>query len=387
MNCRQLLLIPTALLALATAPLAAQSSDSSRTHLEQARSLAGLEFLPAEEIQCGEFGTLGKDPYATLDREDRVTPTQVFDNLYYVGTRTVGSWVVRTSQGLVLINALHTAWVKSTLLGGLKKLRLDPADVKYVLVTEPTGANFGGARYFQSTAGAQIVMSEAGWDALSQLTAERGRGVERPEGSSPGSGGDEPDQGRRGGYGGGRGGFGGGRGGFGGGDGGFGGGAGGGYGGRGGASGGRGAAAMLVDERPTRDAVALDGEPVILGDESLTLALTPGSTAGTMSVIIPVTDHGRPHVAVLVGGTRVPLSPALREEYATSMTRLARLAAGAHADLVLTPYPFLDNAVARMDSLRRAQPGAANPFLVGPSATGRFLAMLGQCALAQAERR
>ncbi len=373
-----------ALLATATIGLAAQAPDSSHMHLERARALAGLDFLHAEEIQCGEFGSLGPDPYTTLNRDDRVTPTQLFDNLYYVGTRSVGAWVVRTPQGLVLVNALHTDWVKSTLVSGMKKLKLDPADVKYVLVTEPSGADFGGARYFQSTYGTQIVMSEAGWDAMSQLTAERGGRVEQPGGRSPGTGGGEPDQGRRGGSGGGRGGFGGGRGGFGGpGGGGFG---GGGYGGRGDASGGRSGPAMLVDERPNRDAVALDGEPVILGDETLTVALTPGSTAGTMSVIVPVTDHGTPHVALIVGGTRVPLSAALQEEYAASMVRLADVAARAHADVVLTPYPFLDDAVARMDSLRRARPGTSNPFVVGESATARFLAVLGQCDLAQPAR-
>ena len=39
-------------------------------------------------------------------------PGQAFDNLYYVGSAAVSAWVIKTSQGLILIDAMNNAPVK-----------------------------------------------------------------------------------------------------------------------------------------------------------------------------------------------------------------------------------------------------------------------------------
>src|SRR5262249_35539754 len=51
--------------------------------------------------------------------------------------------------------------------------------------------------------------------------------------------------------------------------------------------------------RPKRDLMATDGQKFTLGDTTLTLYLTPGHTPGTISVLIPVKDSGRPHLVAL----------------------------------------------------------------------------------------
>jgi metallo-beta-lactamase class B len=55
--------------------------------------------------------------------------------------------------------------------------------------------------------------------------------------------------------------------------------------------------------KPKRDMVAVDGQQLTLGDTSITMYLTPGHTPGTISTLIPVKDHGRPHIAAQWGGT------------------------------------------------------------------------------------
>jgi metallo-beta-lactamase class B len=55
--------------------------------------------------------------------------------------------------------------------------------------------------------------------------------------------------------------------------------------------------------KPKRDMVATDGQKLTLGDTTLTLYLTPGHTPGTLSLLIPVKDNGKPHLAALWGGT------------------------------------------------------------------------------------
>ena len=368
--------VPALLLASLAAPLAAQTPlDEAKAHLAKARSLAGMQFLTTEEIQCNELG--GGDPYAGYEKEDRVTPAKVFDNLYYIGTKGVGSWVVKSSSGIILINAMHTGWVNSTLLPGFKKLGLNPADVVYVIVTQGEGDHFGGAKYFQDKYDAQVVMSSADWDWLTRLGAGRG-GRGRSGSDSAGRAGGRGTSG-----GGGQGGGMGGRGGMGGGRGGMGGRGGGGFGGGGSRGGeqGRGTApkSESLDDAPRRNQVALDGQTFTVGDQTVTVMLTPMTTPGSLSVIIPVTDHGEPHVAALLGATEIPRSNGMKTEYITSVTHLAEIATARHVDVELNSRPFVDNAIARMDSLQHAKPGQRNPFLIGTDGFQKFIGMIGEC--------
>ncbi len=331
--------------------------------------------LPTEELQCNELGA--DDPYAVTDKEDRVTPTKVFDNLYFVGTRSSGTWVVKTSAGIILINAMHSKWVNSTLLPGLKKLNLDPADVKYVIVTQGEGDHFGGAKYFQDKYGSQVIMSAADWDWLSRTVPARG-GRGRSGSDSTGRTGGRG----AGGGGGGGGGMGGGRGGMGGGRGGMGGRGGGGFGGGGGGSGrGNNTAAKSedADEEPHRDLSALDGQTFTLGEETVTIVLTPSHTPGSLSVLIPVADHGQPHMAALLGATEIPRSNGMKTDYITSAAHLGTVAADAKVDIELNSRPFVDNAIARMDTLAKAKSATKNPFIIGSDGFQRFVGMIGEC--------
>lgn len=93
----------------------------------------------------------------------RVAPFQVFDNLYYVGAQWVAAWVLKTSEGLILIDALYGDLLPF-IEEGIEDLGMDPADIKYVLVTHAHFDHAGGARYFQDKYGARVAMMEADWD-------------------------------------------------------------------------------------------------------------------------------------------------------------------------------------------------------------------------------
>ena len=121
-----------------------------------------------------------------------------------------------------------------------------------------------------------------------------------------------------------------------------------------------------------RDLAAAAGAPV-------TVMLTPMTTPGSLSVIIPVTDHGEPHVAALLGATEIPRSNGMKTEYITSVTHLAEIATARHVDVELNSRPFVDNAIARMDSLQHAKPGQRNPFIIGTDGFQKFIGMIGEC--------
>jgi metallo-beta-lactamase class B len=56
---------------------------------------------------------------------------------------------------------------------------------------------------------------------------------------------------------------------------------------------------------PQRDMVVTDGQKLTLGDTTLTLYLTPGHTPGTISLLVPLKDGGKEHLAANVGRNSV----------------------------------------------------------------------------------
>lgn len=94
-------------------------------------------------------------------------PMQVFDNLYYVGGDWVSAWVLKTSSGLILIDALNNEEEARTLIeGGMAKLGLDPKQIKYLVITHGHGDHYGGARYLAGKYGMRVVTSEADWHMM-----------------------------------------------------------------------------------------------------------------------------------------------------------------------------------------------------------------------------
>jgi metallo-beta-lactamase class B len=88
-------------------------------------------------------------------------PFQIFDNLYFVGIGEVGSYVIETSDGLIL---LDTLWdldgYTEYLLGNIREIGLDPMDIKYVLILQGHRDHYGGAPALQEIIDAQFGTAE-----------------------------------------------------------------------------------------------------------------------------------------------------------------------------------------------------------------------------------
>jgi len=96
-----------------------------------------------------------------------VAPFKVFDNLYYVGVGYVGSWLITTNQGLILIDTLEGAY-KDHPIESIRKLGFDPRDIKYVILTHSHFDHTAGAARIQEAYGAHLALGDADWDALAQ---------------------------------------------------------------------------------------------------------------------------------------------------------------------------------------------------------------------------
>jgi len=140
-------------------------------HLTAARNAAGFDFTGTLARLCVAppftSGIRDVAPGKPPARETWFTePAKVFDNLYFVGSKIHSSWALSTSDGIILIDTLFTYNSEEEIVGGLKKLGLDPAQVKYVIITHAHGDHVGGAKLMQDRFKSHIVMGGADWDSI-----------------------------------------------------------------------------------------------------------------------------------------------------------------------------------------------------------------------------
>jgi metallo-beta-lactamase class B len=148
------------------------STDTIDTHLVAARTAAGFDFTGtlarlcvAPPIMPAGIRDMAPGPPPPRDSW-YIEPAKVFDNLYFVGSRIHNSWALKTTQGIILLDTLFTYNSEEEIVGGLKKLGLDPATVKYVIITHAHGDHVGGAKLMQDRFGSRIVMGGPDWDSI-----------------------------------------------------------------------------------------------------------------------------------------------------------------------------------------------------------------------------
>jgi metallo-beta-lactamase class B len=93
-------------------------------------------------------------------------PVKVFDNLYFIGQTEYSSWAITTSDGIIILDTIFDYSVEDEVVGGLKKLGLDPASIKYAIVSHAHTDHAGGAKHLQDHYGARVILSAADWDML-----------------------------------------------------------------------------------------------------------------------------------------------------------------------------------------------------------------------------
>jgi len=96
-------------------------------------------------------------------------PARVFDNLYFVGGKIHSAWALRTSEGIILLETIYPYNSEELIVEGMKKLGLDPADIKYVVVSHAHGDHIGGAEMIQKRYSPRLVMGGPDWDLVEKF--------------------------------------------------------------------------------------------------------------------------------------------------------------------------------------------------------------------------
>ncbi|MGD9854061.1 MAG: MBL fold metallo-hydrolase [Planctomycetaceae bacterium] len=92
-----------------------------------------------------------------------VLPFRIFDNVYYVGGTLFSSYIVTTSEGLILIDANMGGPLTKPFLQRIADLGFHLDEIKYVLITHAHVDHVGAAAELQRH-GAKVVMGLIDWD-------------------------------------------------------------------------------------------------------------------------------------------------------------------------------------------------------------------------------
>ena len=150
------------------------ASKEAQAHVAKAKAIAGndAKLTMRWENTCGALGpqrpaleaqNAGQKPAPPKV----VEPVKLFDNLWYLGYDTIGAWALQTSDGIILIDALNNVAEATDIIEpSLKKIGLDPANVKYIVVGHWHFDHFGAAPYFQEKYKTRVAMSKLDWDLI-----------------------------------------------------------------------------------------------------------------------------------------------------------------------------------------------------------------------------
>ena len=186
-----LLAVPAMLVFTLTAQ---DTNETPDAHFAAAKAAAGEDFQNLLNFQCygpgpGGQGAAGARGQAGPGRgagrgggraggprqpPDRSTwyaePVKVFDNLYFFGQSEYAVWAITTSEGIIVLDTIFDYSVEEEVAGGMKKLGLDPANIKYAIVSHAHPDHDGGAKFLQDHYGTRVIMSPADWDVLDKRT-------------------------------------------------------------------------------------------------------------------------------------------------------------------------------------------------------------------------
>jgi metallo-beta-lactamase class B len=158
-----------------TATLVAQSPATADSYVAAAKKLAANEQTALINLCTPDPPAAAKPAAATPPAQStpaRSTyarePMKVFDNLYYVGEKDYSAWAVTTSAGIIIVDAIFDYSVEDQVVGGLKKLGLDPANIKDVVISHAHRDHAGGAAFLQQKFGAHVLMTAADWDLIAK---------------------------------------------------------------------------------------------------------------------------------------------------------------------------------------------------------------------------
>ncbi len=247
----------------------------------------------------------------TPDWTEPFPPHKIADNLYYVGSKGLASYLVTTPQGNILINSSLEASVP-LIQASVEKLGFKFSDTKILLISHAHWDHDAGSAAIKKLTGAQYMVMDADVPVV-----ESGGKTDFQYGKTAGN--QYP--------------------------------------------------AAKVDR------VLHDGDVVTLGGAALTAHKTPGHTKGCTTWTMKVSDAGKTYDVVIIGSPNVNtgyklVNNALYPEIAQDYAKMFQVLKSLHCDIFLGAHGDYYGMLAKYPKL---QAGGANPF-VDPEGYKKYVA-------------
>ena len=333
----------------------AAMSPKAKEYVDKARAIAaddtelqfdfGIFCKASGGAQNGDRATVGVpnsepklQPYPAPSPAAVVGGQRLFDNFYWIGNTGIGAWLITSNDGYIMFDTMNSEEdARDIILPEMKKLKLDPMKIKYLVFGHNHFDHTGGGEYIQRMTGAKAVMHRDDWEIYLKSTGRGGGGRGRGRGA-PADGAAPP-------------------------------------------------AAPAAPAAPLpkmkRDIDATDGMTLKVGDVTATIFQMTGHTPGSIGMVVPVRYQGRQHPILLItAGSDVHN----REAFVGGYEHILDEAIKMKAESVMQSHPNTNmNLLARTKYVHDNYPPAKNPLLYGAARTERYLNIVRNCTLARME--
>jgi metallo-beta-lactamase class B len=248
--------------------------------------------------------------------------TRVFDDLYWLGGSQHSGWLLTSEEGHILIDTEYDYNSEVLILDGMRKFGLDPADIKYIIISHAHGDHIGGVQLVQEAGGnnAIVVMGEADWRSVDT----------RPNANFGWTPNADPNL------------------------------------------------RMSVPENTDTS--------ITVGPNTVNIYSTPGHTPGTLSYTFTVHDWGRPVNVAYAGGTAFnfqtdvpdPGIPNL-ERYRATQERFAEIVENFGATVLISNHSEFDRAMDKARMVAGRTYGQPHPFEIGADWVQRYFDVMINC--------
>jgi len=141
---------------------------------------------------------------------------------------------------------------------------------------------------------------------------------------------------------------------------------------------------------PERDLVIREGQPIVVGDTTITPVEIPGHTPGSLAYIFRVFDRGTSHTAGMFGSTVLAAAytpaPGLTQ-YVDSIAHYLEVAERMGVDVEIQNHPIFDATPERLAALAARGPDDPHPFVMGEDRYQRFWGIISECMQADIIRK
>jgi metallo-beta-lactamase class B len=330
-------------------PLYLKDTQPVKDAMAYARQLAGDDwyFLQIQRLQCAdvdESNTVVQTPGSNNNdswnpngwKEVPAVPTKVFDNVYYVGGMEVGGWIIDTGDGYIMLDTSYAYGLDTILLPNMAKLGLNPAKIKYILITHGSVGAFtadhsGTVQYFNNKYGTKVVLSAQ--EAASSNPALLKNGTDDIVVGSDGK------------------------------------------------------------------KLTLGNTTITMVHTPRSYDRNTGAVGGGLSYFIPVKIQGKRHMWATYGNTGINVGSVKGnsnvELYLKSMAKFLGYVDSLKPDIAISSHPFVDGSIRRMELIRECDDRHGwwhelcrlrNPFLIGREGARRYFEIMNQCAVVRQER-